>query len=115
LPGADRARRFALRVNALRRDILCVCHIGSVTDIVNKFRYSAHGTNEQTWGMKDAGGQTAKPPACWSKTDGFALSPQTDVDGFPGIVQGLSNPAAKRAFPSPSRPKRDAPSPTEEG
>jgi len=36
------------------------------------------------------------PPACWSKTDGFALSPQTDVDGFPGIVQGLSNPAAKR-------------------
>jgi hypothetical protein len=67
-------------------------------------------------GMKDAGGQTAKPPTK-EKADGFALSPlDSTLQALPrNAPSGLSNPAAKRAFSSPSRPKRDAPSPTEEG
>jgi len=55
-----------------------------------------------------------KPRRCVSRKRLPCRPKLTSLD-IPGIVQGLSNPAAKRAFPSPSRPKRDAPSPTEEG
>jgi len=70
----------------------------------------------QQWDMKDAGGQTAKPPAVVLKTDGFALSPQNGAAVSLNGVVGVSDLAGDGSLSvHPRVPKEGRNGPTEEG